>query len=94
MKFNKLFHAMVLVRPDGIEETKQRGIVIPAVAQSERQTQPTGVVVMAGPGTEEVPVSVEKGDRVLYGQAITLTVEGSDHHLVDMRAIMGTVDDR
>ena len=94
MKFKKLFHAMVLVRPDGIGETKQKGVIIPEVAQSERQTQPTGTVVMAGPGTEEVPVSVEEGDRVLYGQAVTLTVDGSAHHLVDMRAIMGIVEDR
>ncbi len=63
----------VLVRPMSIEETNKRetfGIIIPDTVSKEMPEQ--GEVLAVGPGKFEdgkrVPVSVKKGDRVVFSK--------------------------
>ena len=55
----------VLIEPAEAEEKTASGIIIPDTAKEKPQE---GVVVACGPGTEDHPMSVREGDRVLYGK--------------------------
>ncbi len=94
MRFLELFHATALIKPDNNEEETRNGIVIPATAQGDSGMRPTGVVQMVGPGTDEVSMSVEVGQRVLYNQSVPVPVGDDELHLVDMRAILGVIEPR
>lgn len=55
----------VLIKPAPAEEKTASGIIIPDTAK-EKPLQ--GEVVAAGPGKKDEPMTVKKGDQVLYGQ--------------------------
>lgn len=92
MKFKAMCHSNLLVYPDSVKDRTKGGILIPAMVQQKQQERPTGIVVLAGPGSAEVPVTVKVGDRVLYTQAAPIDVNGVEHHLVDVRAVVGVVE--
>jgi chaperonin GroES len=94
MKFERLLGQMVLVLPDSVEEKKVRGVIHPAQAQQERQQQPTGEVVMCGPGDEDNPMTVKVGDRVFYVAQAAVEHDGEQHHLVPVSSVMGIVEPR
>ncbi|MBS1565158.1 MAG: co-chaperone GroES, partial [Bacteroidetes bacterium] len=58
-------HDRVIVRPAKAEEKTAGGIIIPDTAKEKPQR---GVVVAAGPGKKDEPVTVKNGDNVLYGK--------------------------
>lgn len=58
-------HDRVIVRPAKAEDRTAGGIIIPDTAKEKPQR---GVVVAAGPGKKDEPVTVKKGDTVLYGK--------------------------
>jgi chaperonin GroES len=58
-------HDRVVVRPAAAEEKTAGGIIIPDTAKEKPQR---GVVVAAGPGKKDEPVTVKQGDTVLYGK--------------------------
>jgi chaperonin GroES len=70
-------HDRVVVKPAAAEEKTAGGIIIPDTAKEKPQR---GVVVAAGPGKKDEPVTVKIGDTVLYGKyaGTELTVEGDD----------------
>lgn len=60
----------VIVEPESAEETTAGGIVLPDAAREKPQR---GTVVAVGPGRllesgDRCAVSVQKGDKVLYGK--------------------------
>ncbi|MCB0477724.1 MAG: co-chaperone GroES [Crocinitomicaceae bacterium] len=55
----------VLIEPAPAEEKTASGIIIPDTAK-EKPLQ--GTVIAAGPGKKDEPMTVKKGDKVLYGQ--------------------------
>ena len=55
----------VLVEPAAAETKTSSGIIIPDSAKEKPQK---GTVVAVGPGTKENPITVSKGDSVLYGK--------------------------
>lgn len=55
----------VLVEPAAAEQKTASGIIIPDSAQEKPQK---GVVVAAGPGKVDEPITVKVGDTVLYGK--------------------------
>lgn len=55
----------VLVEPMEAEQKTAGGIIIPDTAKEKPQQ---GVVVAAGPGKKDEPMSVKAGDKVLYGK--------------------------
>jgi chaperonin GroES len=70
-------HDRVVVKPAAAEEKTAGGIIIPDTAKEKPQR---GVVVAAGPGKKDEPVTVKVGDTVLYGKyaGTELTVAGDD----------------
>ena len=72
----------VLVKPAEGEEVKRGGIIIPDTAK-EKPMQGEVMAVGAGRQTEEgkiIPMSVKKGDRILYGKysGNEISVDGQD----------------
>lgn len=58
-------HDRVIIEPAPAEEKTAGGIIIPDTAKEKPQR---GIVIAAGPGKKDEPVSVKKGDTVLYGK--------------------------
>lgn len=55
----------VIVKPAEAEEKTKGGIIIPDTAKEKPQK---GIVMAAGPGKKDEPVTVKVGDTVLYGK--------------------------
>jgi len=58
-------HDRVVIKPAPAEEKTSGGIIIPDTAKEKPQR---GTVIAAGPGKKDEPVTVKKGDTVLYGK--------------------------
>lgn len=54
----------VLIEPISSEEKTKSGIILPDTADKEKPEQ--GRVIAVGPGRPNKPISVKKGDRVLF----------------------------
>ena len=67
----------VLIKPAQAEEKTVSGIIIPDSAKEKPQR---GLVLAAGPGKKDEPMSVKKGDTVLYGKysGTEIQVDGED----------------
>lgn len=70
-------HDRVIIKPAPAEEKTAGGIIIPDTAKEKPQR---GTVVAAGPGKKDEPVTVKKGDTVLYGKysGTEVRVDGQD----------------
>lgn len=68
----------VLVEPAPAEEKTASGLFIPDTAKEKPQK---GIVVAAGAGKKDEPLTVKEGDTVLYGKyaGTEITVEGKDY---------------
>lgn len=68
----------VVVEPSPAEEKTLGGIIIPDSAKEKPQR---GVVVAAGPGKKDEPLSVKVGDVVLYGKyaGTEIHLDGKDY---------------
>ena len=68
----------VLVEPAPAETKTASGLIIP---DSAKEKPLTGVVVAAGNGTKDNPITVKIGDTVLYGKyaGSELAYEGNDY---------------
>jgi chaperonin GroES len=70
-------HDRVIVRPAKAEDKTAGGIIIPDTAKEKPQR---GIVIAAGPGKKDEPITVKKGDTVLYGKysGTELTLDGEN----------------
>jgi chaperonin GroES len=70
-------HDRVIVKPAPAEEKTAGGIIIPDTAKEKPQR---GTVMAAGPGKKDEPMSVKKGDTILYGKyaGTEVNIEGED----------------
>jgi chaperonin GroES len=70
-------HDRVIVKAAAAEEKTAGGIIIPDTAKEKPQR---GVVVAAGTGKKDEPMTVKVGDSVLYGKyaGTEIAVEGQD----------------
>jgi chaperonin GroES len=68
----------VLVEPAPAEEKTIGGIIIPDTAKEKPQR---GIVVAAGEGKKDEPMTVKPGDNVLYGKyaGTEVTVDGKEY---------------
>ncbi len=68
----------VLVEAAPAEEKTASGLYIPDTAKEKPQK---GIVVAAGAGKKDEPLTVKEGDTVLYGKyaGTEITVEGKDY---------------
>jgi len=71
-------HDRVIVKAAAAEEKTAGGIIIPDTAKEKPQR---GVVVAAGTGKKDEPMTVKVGDSVLYGKyaGTEITVDGKDY---------------
>jgi Co-chaperonin GroES (HSP10) len=81
----------VLVEPSAAETKTASGIIIPDTAQEKPQQ---GTVVAVGNGKKDEPMTVKKGDVVLYGKygGTEIKHEGKDYLIMresDIYAIIG-----
>lgn len=81
----------VLVEPMAAETKTASGIIIPDTAQEKPQQ---GIVVAAGSGKKDEPMTVKPGDKVLYGKygGTEIKHEGKDYLIMresDIFAIIG-----
>ena len=67
----------VLVKPDDSEEKTKGGIIIPDTAKEKPQR---GKVLAVGKGKKDEPMTVKKGDNVLYGKysGTEINIAGED----------------
>jgi chaperonin GroES len=70
-------HDRVIVKPAAAEEKTAGGIIIPDTAKEKPQR---GIVIAAGPGKKDEPMSVKNGDTVLYGKyaGTEIAIDGED----------------
>ncbi|GAB2814145.1 hypothetical protein GCM10027043_12670 [Ferruginibacter profundus] len=83
-------HDRVIVKPAAAEEKSAGGIIIPDTAKEKPQR---GVVLAAGPGKKDEPVTVKAGDTVLYGKyaGTEISVEGQDYLIMRESDILAIV---
>lgn len=95
MHFRPL-HDRVVVRRIEAEEKTSGGIIIPDTAKEKPQE---GEVVAVGPGTRDdagklVELSVQAGDRVLFGKwsGTEVKIDGEDLLIMKESDILGVVE--
>jgi len=75
-------HDRVIVKPAKSDEKTAGGIIIPDTAKEKPQR---GVVVAAGPGKKDEPVTVKTGDTILYGKYAGTEIQLNGDDLLIMR---------
>jgi chaperonin GroES len=80
----------VIVKPAAAEEKTAGGIIIPDTAKEKPQK---GLVIAAGPGKKDEPVTVKEGDTVLYGKyaGTEITIEGEEYLIMRESDILAIV---
>ena len=83
-------HDRVIVKPAAAEEKSAGGIIIPDTAKEKPQR---GVVIAAGPGKTDEPVTVKAGDSVLYGKyaGTELSFDGNDYLIMRESDILAII---
>jgi chaperonin GroES len=86
----KPLHDRVVIQPAVAEEKTAGGIIIPDTAKEKPQR---GMVVAAGPGKKDEPVTVKEGDTVLYGKyaGTEIKINGQDLLIVRESDILAIV---
>jgi chaperonin GroES len=86
----------VLVKPLEEKEMKKGGIIIPDTAK-ERPVE--GEVVATGPGKigedgKLIPLSLKKGDKILYGKysGTEIKLDGTDYLLMREDDVLGIIE--
>ena len=80
----------VIIKQAEAETTTASGIIIPDTAQEKPQK---GIVVAAGPGKKDEPLTVNVGDTVLYGKysGTEINYEGKDYLIMKEADIFAIV---
>jgi chaperonin GroES len=83
-------HDRVIVKAAAAEEKTAGGIIIPDTAKEKPQR---GIVIAAGPGKKDEPVTVKVGDTVLYGKyaGTEIQIEGDDFLIMRESDILAIV---
>ena len=86
----KPLHDRVIIKPAAAEEKTAGGIIIPDTAKEKPQR---GIVVAAGPGKTDEPVTVKAGDTVLYGKyaGTEISIEGIEYLIMRESDILAIV---
>ena len=81
----------VLLKAEKAESKTASGIIIPDAAQEKTQT---AVVEAVGPGTEKDPITVKKGDRVMYDKysGTEVKIDGEEYLICKMSDIIAVLE--
>ena len=73
------------------EETTKSGIVLPG--QSKEKPQQAEVIAV-GPGTEEHPMTVKAGDKVIIGKysGTQVKLDGTEYTIADIKDVLAVVE--
>nr|WP_306452334.1 co-chaperone GroES [Foetidibacter luteolus] len=75
-------HDRVIVKPAPADEKTKGGIIIPDTAKEKPQR---GIILAAGPGKKDEPLTVKSGDTVLYGKYAGTELQINGEALLIMR---------
>ncbi len=80
----------VLIEPFEAEQKTKSGIILPDSAQEKPQQ---GKVVATGKGTDDTPMEVKVGDKVMYGKysGTELNYEGNDFLIMEQSDILAVI---
>jgi len=80
----------VIIEPAAAEEKTSSGIIIPDSAKEKPQR---GKVVAVGKGTKDEPLTVKKGDSVIYGKysGTEVHLDGKDYLIMKESDIFAIV---
>lgn len=80
----------VLIKPDTESTISKGGIIIPDKAKEKPRM---GVALLVGEGNEGQPMTVKKGDRVLYERYATtdMELEGETYVVLSEQNIMAII---
>ena len=80
----------VVIEAAPAEEKTASGIIIPDTAKEKPQK---GIVVAAGAGKKDEPLTVKVGDKVLYGKysGTEISVDGGDYLIMRESDILAIV---
>jgi chaperonin GroES len=80
----------ILVEAAAAEEKTASGIIIPDTAKEKPQE---GTVVAVGQGSDDKPVTLKVGDRVLYGKysGTEVTIGGIEYLIMKNSDVFGTI---
>lgn len=83
-------HDRVVVKAAPAEEKTAGGIIIPDTAKEKPQR---GVVMAAGPGKKDEPMTVKAGNNVLYGKyaGTEIQIEGVEYLIMRESDILAIV---
>ncbi len=83
-------HDRVIVKPAAAEEKTAGGIIIPDTAKEKPQR---GIVIAAGPGKKDEPMTVKSGDTILYGKYAGTEVshDGEDYLIMRESDILAVI---
>ena len=81
----------VLVKNDKAETKTAGGLIIPEAAQEKTQT---ATVIEVGPGTDDVKITVKKGDHIMYDKyaGTQVKIDGEDHLILRMSDIIAIIE--
>lgn len=80
----------VIIEPEAAETKTASGIIIPDSAKEKPQE---GTVVAVGAGKKDEPMTVKKGDKVLYGKyaGTELKLNGKDYLIMRESDILAII---
>ena len=83
-------HDRVIVKAAAAEEKTAGGIIIPDTAKEKPQR---GIVIAAGPGKKDEPMTVKTGDTILYGKyaGTEVSFEGEDYLIMRESDILAVI---
>ena len=78
------------MKPAAAEEKTAGGIIIPDTAKEKPQR---GIVMAAGPGKKDEPMTVKTGDTILYGKyaGTEVSFEGDDFLIMRESDILAVI---
>ena len=81
----------VLLKAEKAESKTASGIIIPDAAQEKTQT---ATVEAVGHGTEKDPITVKKGDRVMYDKysGTQVKIDGEEYLICKMSDIIAVLE--
>ena len=80
----------VVIEPAEAEQKTAGGIIIPDTAKEKPQK---GTVVAVGPGKKDEPMTLKKGDTVLYGKysGTEVSIDGKNYLIMNESDVYATL---
>jgi len=72
----------ILVESDPAVETTKSGLIIPEISKNKPLH---GTVIDCGPGSKDSPLTIKKGDRIVYGEHSGTKIKLNDKEYLVMR---------